>query len=70
MNVHEAQMFETCLALVNSDVAIVDRRNGKQFAGKVTNTMFDSLLLESQGKNTVIRFCDIYSIEQTTKSPK
>ncbi len=63
MNVHEEKMFKTCLGLVNSDVTIIDGRNGKQLTGKVANSMFDSLLLESQGKVTVVRFCDIYSIE-------
>lgn len=68
MNVNESQMFESCLGLVNSDVVIVDSQTGKQLTGRVLYAMFDSLLLESQGKNIVVRFCDIYSIELKSKN--
>lgn len=52
-------LFERFLGLVGTNVEIALSNTAKPVRGRITNAMFDSVLVESGGKKFVIRFVDI-----------
>lgn len=55
---NEQHWFREVLSLVGSDVEL-GLSSGGVLSGKITNTMFDSLILEMQGKPRMVRFQDL-----------
>ena len=56
---NEERWFEEVLALAGSEVEVGLKSSGAPVIGKIMNTMFDSFILDHEGRSRVIRFVDI-----------
>lgn len=60
----QQQMFEQILALQGKRVEVALESRPEKLEGVITNTMFDSFLLESKGKPHVIAFNDLLYLDE------
>ncbi len=70
INVNEDQFFHEALSLVGRDVEVTTRLHPSVIRGRDTNAMFDSLLVEGNGKKSVIAFRDVLTLLPVTNRPK
>ncbi len=61
------EIFEELLGMQGKEVEVGIQSLGKTLKGKIVNTMFDSFILESAGKNNIIRFDDISYLEKQAR---
>ena len=59
----EQELFEGYLKLVGKSVAVGLRSTGEQLRGRISNTMFDSFLLQLSNTSRVIGFRDVLYVE-------
>lgn len=68
-HLNEQRWFREVLALVGREVELGLVSSGAPLSGRVVNTMFDSFILELQGKPRVIRFEDLsYLLPRSAKT--
>lgn len=58
MTIDAQRFYEDILQLQNREVEVL-LRGGTRLSGKITNTMFDSFIVEAAGKKSIVRFQDV-----------
>ncbi len=61
----EQQLFKQLVSLMGKQIDVGIRSSGKKLQGTVVNAMFDSFLIEANGKNNVIAYNDLSYLQET-----